>query len=207
MHQNLGLLMLLCSLHGTAQFYVTKNTSLSLESSQSVLSSQEHINQIDASVFGDGTLYFNSTLVQGLTSTQELLALPNIQIQNASLVHIKTALNIQNQLHIETGVLMLSEDIVLYSKAALVLGTKAFITTTTDGQLVYTTQFESSSSLAVVPTLSLLKYRRPEWSQGLTQMIFIYTPHAHNFGVLAYNGYTVYLKTHLPPPEFLNTIS
>ena len=150
MRQILTLLVSLCSLYGTAQFYVTENTTLSLESPQSVFSSQEHINQIDASVFGDGTLYFNS---------------------------------------------------------ALVLGRKAFITTTTDGRLVYTTQFESSSSLAVVPTLSLLKYRRPEWSQGLTQMILIHTPHAHNFGALAYNGYTVYFKTHSPPPEFLNTIS
>ena len=150
MRQILTLLVSLCSLHGTAQFYVTENTTLSLESSQSVLSSQEHINQIDVSFFGDGTLYVNSTLV---------------------------------------------------------LGTKAFITATTDGQLVYTTQFESSNSLAVVPTLSLLKYTRPGWSQVLTQMIFIHTPHAHNFGALAYNGYMVYFKTHSPPPEFLNTIS
>ena len=111
MRQILTLLVLLYSFYGFAQLYVSEGTTFSLETPQSVLSSQEALNQIDASILGEGTLYLNSTLAQELASTQELLDLPSFQLQNASLVFFKTALNIQNQLHIETGILTLSEDL------------------------------------------------------------------------------------------------
>ena len=207
MNKILSIVLLLCSFYGFAQLFVAEGTIVGLETSQSVLSSQESNNQIDASILGEGTLYLNSTLAQELTSAQEFLDLPSFQLQNASLVHIKTALNIRNQLRIETGVLTLSYDIILHSKAALVLGTNAHINTTTHGQLLYTTQFESSSPLAVVPSVTLLKYTRLECPQGRSQTPLIATSTSSNFGSEANTGYVVYSKIHIPPPELLGAIS
>lgn len=70
MRQNFTLLLFLCSLYGFTQFSVQEGTTLSLGSPEVVLSSQESLNKIDASLVGEGILLLNSAFAQQLTSIQ-----------------------------------------------------------------------------------------------------------------------------------------
>ena len=83
MRLNLHIFLLVYSLYGFAQLFVTESTIIGLETLQSEISSHESLYQIDALIFGAGTHYLNNTMVQELTITQEFLELPNIQLQNA----------------------------------------------------------------------------------------------------------------------------
>lgn len=103
MRQNFTLFLVLFSLYGFAQLYVQEGTTLSLESPQAVLSSQESSNQINAPSLGEGALILNSASKQRLTSSQDVLELPTLHIENADLVQLQTAFNIQNQLHVAHG--------------------------------------------------------------------------------------------------------
>ena len=200
MRQNLTLLLCLCSLYGSAQLFVQKGTTLSLKNPQAILSSQESINQIDAPIVGEGVLILNSSSAQQLTSTQAVLELPTLHIQNADLVQIQTTLNLQNQLGIDRGELILSHTLVLNDPKALVLGTDASISLSSNGQIVYKTQLKESHPLVLHPTL-LIKYTGPKTSQERLQTALILTPTTSNFGTLANNGYTVYSKHSTPPPK------
>ena len=73
----------------SAQLFVKKGTPLSLTTPETLLSSHESINQIEASIHGNGTLYLNSTSLQQLVSSQTNLELPSLFIQNAHLVQYK----------------------------------------------------------------------------------------------------------------------
>ena len=85
MRLKLALLFCLSSLIASAQFIVKKGTILSLTTPETLLSSQESLNQIEASIYGKGTLYLNSTSQQQLASTQTNLELPSFLIHNAHL--------------------------------------------------------------------------------------------------------------------------
>ncbi|MDA9056624.1 hypothetical protein N9K49_02100 [Flavobacteriaceae bacterium] len=200
MRLNLTLLVFFCSLYGFAQLYVQKGTTLSLESPQTILSSQEIRNQIDAPIVGQGTLYLNRASKQQLSSTQTVLELPTLHVQNADVLQIETALNIHNQFVILHGLLSLSHDVVLTDPTALVLAVDAHIHTTTNGQLIYTTQFEQSQPMAVMFSVNFLKYTDSKPFQMGLQTAFISTP-TPNFGSIVHNGYKVYFKHSTPPPK------
>ena len=102
MRLKLTLLLCLSSLIGSAQFFVKEGTTLSFTTPETILSSQESLNQIEATIQGKGTLYLNSSSQQQLASTQTDLELPSLFIQNAHLVQIQTALQLQH-LEIENG--------------------------------------------------------------------------------------------------------
>ena len=197
MPQNLTLLLCLCSLYGSAQLFVQNGTTLSLEKPQAILSSQEAFNQIDAPIVGHGTILLNSNNTQQLSSAQ-ILELPTLHIQNAYLVQIQTTLNLQNQMFVDHGELILSHDLILRNPTALVLGTDASISLNSNGQIVYKTQLEESHPLALQPTL-LIKYTRPKTPQERPQTAFIVTPTTSNFGSIYNADYVVYC-THLTPP-------
>ena len=200
MRQNLTLLMFFCSFYGSAQLYVQEGATLTLGSSETFLSSQETLNKIDAPIIGEGTLFFNSTSTQQLISSQDVLELPTLHIQNADLVQIETLLNLQGQLQIVRGELILSHNLVLNSSTALVLGTDASICLSSNGQIVYKTQLEEFDPLALQQTL-LIKYTGSKTFQERPETALIVTPTTSNFGSLANSGYVVYFKHSTPPPK------
>lgn len=182
----------------SAQFFVKQGTILSFTTPETLLSSQESLNQIEAPITGKGTLYLNSTSQQQLVSTQTNLVLPSLFIQNAHLVQIQTALKIQH-LEIENGQLQLNHPLLLPNPRALKLGATAGIANNSKHLLLYTTQFQASNPLAL-QSIALLKYTVPKTSQERPQAALITTATTSNFGSLANNG-TVYSKHSTPPPE------
>ena len=199
MRHNINLLVFLCSLYGFSQLYVSEGTLISLMTPETILTSQESLNQIEAPIIGKGVLYLNKFSTQRLISTQPFLTLPTLQIANAKFVALETALNMQHQLVIETGVLTLCHDVLLLNKAHLILGERVRIQTPT-GQLIYKTQFETSNPLAETPLVTQLKYTRPEWSQKQSSAVLTDTSQS-NFGYLASTHYIVYVNNFTPPPE------
>ena len=200
MRQNLTLLLFLCSLYGFAQLYVQEGTTLSLGSPQTVLSSQETLNKIDAPLRGKGTLFFNSTSAQQLTSSQVVLELPTLHIENADLIYIETVLNIYSQLEIDHGQLTLFYEVKLPDPLALVLGEDASIFPTTQGLLVYNTQFETSNPLVFLQAQTLLVSIETNTTQTPNFVVLDFMQ-TSNFGSIAHNGYKVYFKYSTPPPK------
>lgn len=198
MHQNLTLLVFLCSLYGSAQLYVQKGTTLSLGSFETVLSSQELHNQLDGFVLREGTLVLNRASSQTLTSDLNVLELPNLHLENADFISIKTTLSIQNQLLIASGQLTLSYNLILCDPSALVLGANARICLLTTAHITYETQLEKSHPLALQLPTTLLKYTRTQTSQKCPQAARISTA-TSNSGSIDNANYVVYC-THLTPP-------
>jgi hypothetical protein len=198
MRQNSTLLLFLCSFLGFSQLYVSEGTLFSLETPQTLLSSKEVINQVDAPLYGQGVLFLNHSAAQQLHSTQTLLSLPNLQLANAALVRIETAVYIHNQLRIDAGVLVLDQDIHLPSKALLVLGATAS-TESQSGQLRFHTQLDTDKSLVWHTTPTVLKYTKSEAAP--TPSIKVPSlSQASNFGYTAH-GYTAYFENATPPPK------
>jgi len=187
---------------GYAQFYVSQNTFVHLESYQILLSSQERFNQLNAQFTGEGTLILNAAAAQILSSTQKKLVLPTLQLANANLVQINTNLNIQQLLKIEIGILTLTHRLVLKNKNALVLSEDIGILITT-GQLVYNTQLENSNPLAITLT-NFLKYRVPSIPQARPTVAY---RHISHFGNLVSKDHPAYLKNSTPPPKFFDSVS
>jgi len=189
---------------GYAQFYVSQNTFVHLESYQTLLSSQESFNQLNAQFTGEGTLILNALAAQILSSTQKKLVFPTLQLTNANLVQINTNLNIQQLLKIEIGILTLTHRLVLKNKNALVLSEDIGILITT-GLLIYkNTQLENSNPLAITLTTNFLKYRMPSIPQARTTVAY---RHISPFGNLVSKDHPAYLKNSTPPPKFIETIS
>ena len=191
-------LFFLFSTHSVcAQFYVQTQTILSVENYNTILSSQEPLNQIDAHITGKGTLYLNGTSNQIINSTQLVLALPNLQLANADFAQIATELSILHQLTIEKGILVLTHQLVLNNEGALVLGATAGILNTRIGQLVYNTQLETSNPLAVIQTIHLFKYRVPSIPQARPNLT-VATRRTSNFGRIVNKNYHAYFKHETP---------
>ena len=187
---------LLCtSVASWGQFYVQEGMIFIISDAQEFVSSQETVNQIDANITGKGMLYLNATSSQTINSTQNKLALPNLQLANATQIQIDTQLHIQHQVIIEKGFLILTHQLVLKNENALVLAHDAGIFTTANGQLVYNNnQLKESFPFSLQQTQThLLKYTG-------SKTIPIFTP-TSNFGNLVYKDYTVYLKQATPPPK------
>ena len=187
---------------GYAQFYVSQNTFVHLESYQILLSSQERFNQLNAQFTGEGTLILNAAAAQILSSTQKKLVLPTLQLANANLVQINTNLNIQQLLKIEIGILTLTHRLVLKNKNALVLSEDIGILITT-GQLVYNTQLENSNPLAITLT-NFLKYKMPSIPQALPTVAY---RHISYFVTPLDKDYPAFLKNSTPPPKFFDAVS
>ena len=198
MRQNLTLLLLMCSLLGFSQLYISEGILFSMGKETTILTTQEPLNIINANIIGQGRLYLNSSSGQSLTSTQAILELPTLHILNANLVHIKMALNIQNQMVIDQGTLTLSHDLVLYNGTSLVLGTDAKIHTTANGHIVYKTQVQKSHPLAGLFTMPLLKYIEPERSQIPSEISFVFK-RSSNLGIAA-KDYEEYIKQPIKQP-------
>ena len=194
------IILFLCSLSGFAQFYVTEGTLFSLQTSEIILSSQETLHQINAPVLGNGAIILNSTSKQQLTSTQAILKLPTLHLKNANLVLIDTPLALQHQLLIDTGQLTLFYNLRVSDPTAIVLGTEASMFLTSNAQVVYTTQVETSNSLVVATNLILLKYTRLktvlEFSKTVPAVAIIF-----NFDTVVFNEYDVFFKQSVPPPQ------
>ena len=199
MRSKLTLLLCLSSLIASAQFFVKQGTTLSFTTPETLVSSQESLNQIEASIHGNGTLYLNSTSQQQLASTQTNLELPSLFIQNAHLVQIQTALQLQ-YLEIENGQLQLNHTLLLPNPRALKLGDTAAVANNSKHQLLYTTQFKASQPLVLQP-IPLLKFTGPQTSQLRPKTTLITITTASNFGSPANKGYTVYCKHATPPPK------
>jgi hypothetical protein len=198
MRQNLTLLFVLCSFLGFSQLYVSEGTLFSLETPETLLSSQEVINQVDAPLYGRGLLFLNHSAVQQLRSTQTLLSLPSLHLANATLVRIETAVDIHNQLRIDAGVLVLDQDIHLPSKALLVLGATAS-TESQSGQLRFHTQLDTDTSVVWHTTPTVLKYTRPE-EAPTPPSVLPRLSQASNFGYTAH-GYSAHIVSATPPPK------
>ena len=194
------IILFLCSLSGFAQFYVTEGTLFSLQTSEIILSSQETLHQINAPVLGNGAIILNSTSKQQLTSTQAILELPTLHLKNANLVLIDTPLALQHQLLIDTRQLTLFYNLRVSDPTAIVLGTEASMFLTSNAQVVYTTQVETSNSLLVATNLILLKYTRLktvlEFSKTVQAVAIIF-----NFDTVVFNEYDVFFKQSVPPPQ------
>lgn len=194
------IILFLCSLSGFAQFYVTDGTLFSLQTSETILSSQETLHQINASVLGNGAVILNSTSKQQLTSTQAILELPTLHIKNADLVQLQTDLHIQNQLHIDRGLLTLSNLLKLPDPSALRLGAQAFLYLMPQGQLLYDTQLVNAAPFAYALAQNVLVSLLPISPQ---------TPDSRELNVVqcscfvryAPKDYEAYFYIFKPPPK------
>ena len=192
------LCMLMSSLSVFGQLSIGEGVLFSIPNETTFITSKAFKTQINSPITGQGTIYLNSSSAQQLHSTQTLLSLPNLQLANASLVRIETAVYIHNQLRIDAGVLVLDQDIYLPSKALLVLGATAS-TQSQSGQLRFRTQLDTDKSLVWHTTPTVLKYKRPE--EAPTPSIEVPSlSQASNFGYTAH-GYTAYLENATPPPK------
>jgi len=200
MRQNFTLLLVLFSLYGFAQLYVQEGTTLSLGSPQAVLSSQESSNQINAPFLGEGALILNSASKQRLTSSQDVLELPTLHIENADLVQLQTAFNIQNQLHVAHGQLTLLHPITLPNPTSLVLGQSAGILTTPQGPLVYNTQFETSNPLAFLNIQPFLQFIEPKTPPTTNSVVLDFIQRS-NFVTFIHTNYNWNFKPYTPPPK------
>ena len=181
-----------------AQFFVKQGTILSFTTPETILSSQESLNQIEASIHGKGTLYLNSSSQQQLTSTKTNLKLPSLFIQNAHLVQIQTSLEIQ-YLEIENGQLQLNHPILLPHPEALKLGDTASVANNSKSQLLYSAQLQSSHPLVLHNSHTLLKFSSPLEFQLPPQTAFLYR--TSNYKPIVNNGYSVHFKHATPPPK------
>ena len=195
------LLVCLWSFSGFAQLYIKEQTSFTLGHPQTILSSQETHNQIDAPISGLGTLYLHKTTPspQYLRSTQNVLELSALHLDNADVSHIQTALKIRNQLQLNRGQLLLYHHLELPNPLAVVLGPTASIQPTANGQLVFQTTLEPPLA-SLLQTPIRLSYSVFQRAQIHPQPLMI-APSFSNFGIPYNNGYEVLIKTPSPPPR------
>ena len=205
MRLKLALLFCLSSLIASAQFIVKKGTILSLTTPETLLSSQESLNQIEASIHGKGTLYLNSTSQQQLASTQTDFELPSLFIQNAHLVQIQTALKIHQYLEIENGQLQLNNPILLPHPRALKLDVTASVANNSKPLLLYSSQLQPSNPLVHHNSNTLLKFSNLQEFQLRLQTALLYR--TSDYKTIVNNGYSVNFKHATPPPEFHSPIS
>jgi len=202
-HLLLVVCLLFSSVAAWAQFYVQKGTVLSLGNTQTILSSQETLNQIEADIVGQGSFYLNKTTAQHLTSIKHLI-LPNLTIANANFIYLETPIEITHQLVIETGILTLSHKLMLTSQADIILGQGAGIDQSTSKLLIFThTQIAPSNPLVIILT-NFLKYKMPSIPQALPTLAY---RHISYFGTLVSKDYPASLKNSTPPPKFFDAIS
>jgi hypothetical protein len=202
MRQNLTFLLFLYSLYGAAQLYVQQGTTLHLGSSDAILSSMEHVNQIDAPIEGTGTLVLNSLSEQQLTSTKAVLELPRLQLKNAQTVNLQTALFIKDQLILDRGVLHLTHTLILTDPTALVVGDSAGIHTSTDHFVQFhNTQLNNPIHL-LAGTPSQLLCVEPVPVEPLS-FVMLENTERSQFGTRSQTDYDSHFQSIKPPPKLV----
>ena len=195
--------LFLSSLCGFAQLYVAEDAVFSIPSSESTFSSQESINNINSSVTGQGTLYFNAEVLQYLSSSETVLQLPNLRIKNADLVTIHTDLEVQQSLIIDSGTLTLSEDLYLQDATALQTQGDGAVVPTPTGQLIYKSQRSITNHTpgAICDSITFLSFVTP----STLSIEFIEWPvrTLSNFESFAFHYHTPYMPLSTPPPKHI----
>ena len=195
MRQNFTFVLLLfCGFFGFAQLYVQQGATVGLGSSDAVITSQEQIHQIDTPIQGSGVLLLNGSHPQLLTSTQEVLEISNLALENAHLVRINTPLRVEQSLTVQSGVLNLEHPLYLSSPSALVLLENSAVKNAEF--VVYDLQIERSQPLLVWNNYPL-KYTTPILNKNSYQPL----KKRSNFGVILSSCTTLYLPLRTPPPE------
>jgi len=183
---------------GFAQFYVQEGTEVSLENPHSILSIQGNV-QINASIKGQGTLVLNGSFLQTLESTQNILVICNVMLENASLVHINTPLRVEHQFTICSGVLRLEHPLYLPNQAALVLLQNSAIEPF--GLLLYDLQIKHQQPLLVWSQNNTSKYRNLNFN-GENHTIQ-YPTNQSKFGTIDMGYEVLYIQLKTPPPEIV----
>lgn len=182
-----------------AQFYVQQGVVLNLEIPKTTLSVQEAQLHINAPIQGQGTLVLNSSELQTLSSTQSVLEVPSLSLEHAHLVNLNTALRIEQQLTLRSGVLYLTQPLYLTDQTALVL--------------LNNSRIQSEEFLNY--DLQLIDHAQLQWVWTHSPISIYYTTQTHeelnftelpqknrpNFGTLTPSYKALYLQSSTPPPE------
>lgn len=181
-----------------AQFYVQHDAVLHLKSQKSTLSVQEAQLQVNAPLSGQGTLLLNRSSFQTLESTQNSLELPNLTIEHAHLVQLNSALRLEQQLTLHSGVLHLEQPLYLTDQTALVLHNNSSIQS--KEFLVYDHQITNHKQPLLVWSHSPISNYFCQTYEGLSFSEFP-TPQKTNFRRLSQSYITLFLTSKTPPPE------
>jgi len=197
MRQNLTLFFFFYSLYGFAQFYVHQGVVLYLETPNSTLSIQEREIQINSPIDGQGTLVFNSFGLQTLESTQEVLEIPNLFLQNADWIRIHTPLRVAQHFTLQSGELHLEQPLYLPNPQALeLLGNSSFQNIEF---LVYDLQIERSQPFLDWNHFPTLTYTIPTFKEFENRYHFLNKRSI--FGDLFSSNTIAHIQLITPPPE------
>ena len=198
MRQNLTLFLFLYSLCGFAQLYVHQGIVLHLETPNSTLSIQEAEIHINSSIDGQGTLVFNSVGLQTLESTQEVLEIPNLILQNADRIRLHTPLRVAQHFTLQTGEHHLEQPLYLLNPQAL--------------RLLGNSSLQNIEFLVL--DLQQIDHTQPHWvwnpslsectiqTKRLRFAVKSFKTNRPSISVLRLNHYkTLYLHHNTPPPE------
>ena len=182
------------------QVYIHADLVVSIDKEFFIVSTAS-INQIDASIEGNGVFILNAKHPQLLQSSKAVLSLPNLRLKNADLVSIETLLELKHDLMIESGTLVLSKDLYLQDAAALQLSNDRAVVPTPSGQLIYKSQItENHSPLAVVvPPLAQPFVTPTIHTIEVTQWLSLPLSKFESIAFCFYQ--TPYMNLSTPPPE------
>ena len=199
MRHTISVILLLSSLYSYSQLYISSGTIFTLNGLETQISSKESINIINTHIKGTGVFNLLGSSEQYLESSQGSLEMPNLFIKDASLLHINTALSINNELIIENGILVLSHDLILNSPYALILKGQSEVIETSKGKLVFMEFFTERSVINAIVSIFYISPKNPHNSLSFTIEKVILAK-----VLLKYiDDYNVTIKTITPPPKLV----
>ena len=199
MRHTISVILLLSSLYSYSQLYISSGTIFTLNGLETQISSKESINIINTHIKGTGVFNLLGSSEQYLESSQGSLEMPNLFIKDASLLHINTALSINNELIIENGILVLSHDLILNSPYALILKGQSEVIETSKGKLVFMEFFTQRSVINAIVSVFYISPKNPHNSLSFTIEKVILAK-----VLLKYiDDYNVTIKTITPPPKLV----
>ena len=199
MRHTISVILLLSSLYSYSQLYISSGTIFTLNGLETQISSKESINIINTHIKGTGVFNLLGSSEQYLESSQGSLEMPNLFIKDASLLHINTALSINNELIIENGILVLSHDLILNSPYALILKGQSEVIETSKGKLVFMEFFTERSVINAIVSIFYFSPKNPHNSLSFTIEKVILAK-----VLLKYiDDYNVTIKTITPPPKLV----
>ena len=199
MRHTISVILLLNSLYSYSQLYISSGTIFTLNGLETQISSKESINIINTHIKGTGVFNLLGSSEQYLESSKGSLEMPNLFIKDASLLHINTALSINNELIIENGILVLSHDLILNSPYALILKGQSEVIETSKGKLVFMEFFTERSVINAIVSIFYISPKNPHNSLSFTIEKVILAK-----VLLKYiDDYNVTIKTITPPPKLV----
>ena len=199
MRHTISVILLLSSLYSYSQLYISSGTIFTLNGLETQISSKESINIINTHIKGTGVFNLLGSSEQYLESSKGSLEMPNLFIKDASLLHINTALSINNELIIENGILVLSHDLILNSPYALILKGQSEVIETSKGKLVFMEFFTERSVINAIVSIFYISPKNPHNSLSFTIEKVILAK-----VLLKYiDDYNVTIKTITPPPKLV----